>query len=106
MLPRPRTAAVVVSLCVLTCGPDAFAYRPFEGTDAAVADPGELEIELGPAEPLREGPQHLLTAPEVVFNLGIAEDWEAVLQGQAETVLAPGTGRTSFVGNGLFLKGV
>jgi len=24
----------------------AWAYRPFDGTDAAVADPGEVEIEL------------------------------------------------------------
>ena len=26
----------------------AQAYRPFDGTDAAVAEPGEVEIELGP----------------------------------------------------------
>lgn len=27
----------------------ALAYRPFDGTDAAVADPGEMEVELQPA---------------------------------------------------------
>ena len=27
----------------------AFAYRPFDGTDAAVAEPGEREIEFQPA---------------------------------------------------------
>ena len=26
----------------------AHAYRPFDGTDAAVADPGEVEVELQP----------------------------------------------------------
>ena len=101
----PVTAAVV-SLCALSCGGNALAYRPFEGTDAAVADLGELEIELGPAEPLREGRQRLLTAPETVFNLGIAEGWEAVLQGQAVTTLSPGPAQSSLLGNGFFLKNV
>ncbi|HJU12703.1 MAG TPA: hypothetical protein VJ728_17595, partial [Candidatus Binataceae bacterium] len=27
----------------------AYAYRPFDGTDAAVADLGEAEVELQPA---------------------------------------------------------
>jgi len=36
------------------------AYRPFEGTDAAVTDPGELEIELQPAGMLRQGSQTIL----------------------------------------------
>ena len=73
------SAAAVVSLCALSCGGNALAYRPFEGTDAAVADPGELEIEFGPVEPLREGSQRFLTAPETVFNLGIAKEWEAII---------------------------
>ena len=34
------------------CG-EAEAYRPFDGTDAAVAETGEIEIELGPVEYLR-----------------------------------------------------
>jgi hypothetical protein len=43
----------LVSLGALTYGSGVLAYRPFVGTDAAIADPGELEIELGPAEPMR-----------------------------------------------------
>jgi len=35
------------------CG-EVEAYRPFDGTDAAVAETGEIEIELGPLEYLRE----------------------------------------------------
>jgi hypothetical protein len=96
----------VISLGALTWGGDALGYRPFEGTDAAIADPGELEIELGPAQPLRNGPQRSLTAPETVFNLGIADGWEVNLQGQAVTVLSPGPAQTSLVGNGLFLTAV
>src|SRR5437870_4586230 len=59
MPPGTRSAAPVIAFCTLTWGGDALAYRPFEGTDAAVADSGELEIELGPAEPLRDGPRPL-----------------------------------------------
>jgi hypothetical protein len=101
-----RATAAVLCLWALSCGASAFAYRPFEGTDAAVADLGELEIEFGPAEPLREGPQRFLTAPETVFNLGVVKDWEVVLQGQAVTLLSPGPTQTSLVGNALFLKHV
>jgi hypothetical protein len=96
----------VVSLYTLICGGNALAYRPFVSTDAAVADPGELEIEFGPAELLREGRQRFLTAPETVFNLGVAKNWEVVLQGQAETLLSPGPAETSLVANALFLKSV
>src|SRR6266851_4754140 len=106
MLPGASTLAALMFIGTLTTGGDALAYRPFEGTDAAVADPGELEIEFGPAEPLREGPQRFLTAPETVFNLGVAKDWEVVLQGQAVIAVSPGLTRTSLVGNGLFLKRV
>jgi hypothetical protein len=35
-------------------------YRPFDGTDAAVAETGEMEIELGPVESLRQGAERAL----------------------------------------------
>jgi hypothetical protein len=85
---------------------DAAAYRPFDGTDAASVDPGEVELELGPAGLLRQGSERILVAPAVVLNFGLFEGWEVVLQGQAQTSLPPATARTSFVGNGAFLKGV
>src|ERR1700729_1939494 len=68
----------------------AAAYRPFDGTDAAVADLNQVEIELQPAGHLQTGPQSTLVAPEVVYNYGFAERWELVLQGQVETPLSPG----------------
>jgi hypothetical protein len=83
----------------------AFAYRPFDGTDAAVADPGELEIELQPAGGLREGSQTTLVAPDTVFNYGFAKDWEAVLEGQVQTPLSP-SGPISLTATGAFLKHV
>jgi hypothetical protein len=49
----------------------AFAYRPFDGTDAVVADPGEMEIELQPAGAKSSGGQKTLIAPAAVINYGL-----------------------------------
>jgi hypothetical protein len=59
----------------------AWAYRPFDGTDAAVAAKGEMEIELQPAEGLRDKSGTSLVAPATVINYGFSEGWEAVLEG-------------------------
>lgn len=82
----------------------AAAYRPFDGTDAAVANLNEVEIELQPAGRLQTGPQSTLVAPEVVYNYGFAERWEMVLLGQVETPLSPGGGPSSLAATGAFLK--
>jgi hypothetical protein len=46
----------------------AFAYRPFDGTDAAVTEPGQAEVELQPAGRLQEGSQSFLVAPGIVIK--------------------------------------
>jgi len=85
----------------------AFAYRPFDSTDAAVADLGELEIELGPVGFRRSETERTLIAPAYVLNYGFAKNWEVVLEGQAEHPLAAADdSRSRLVGNALFLKGV
>jgi hypothetical protein len=81
----------------------AAAYRPFDGTDAAVAGLNEVEIELQPAGALKAGSQSTLIAPEVVYNYGFAERWEMVVQGQVESPLSP-TGPSSLAATGAFLK--
>lgn len=91
--------AAITALCVSP----AFAYRPFDGTDAAVADLNEVEVELQPGGWERIGHQTTLIAPEVVFNYGFAERWEFVAQGQYETPLSP-TGPSTFSATGAFLK--
>jgi hypothetical protein len=83
----------------------ALAYRPFDGTDAAVAAPGEVEIELQPAGRLRDQTGTSLIAPATVFNYGFSEGWEAVLEGQCQTPLSP-SGPTSLTAAGAFLKHV
>jgi hypothetical protein len=52
---RFAVAAVVGGAMCVGAGP-AFAYRPFDGTDAAVAEPGQVEVELQPAGRLQELP--------------------------------------------------
>jgi hypothetical protein len=65
------TGAVMALMlaAVLTCWCDgAQAYRPFDGTDAAVTDIGDVEIELGPVEYLREAAERTLFAPDLRLN--------------------------------------
>jgi hypothetical protein len=61
-------AALAATGTTLWCG-EAVAYRPFDGTDAAVADTGDVEIELGPVEYLREGAERTLLAPDLRIKL-------------------------------------
>src|SRR5262245_18664796 len=97
--------------CLVVClgvWPDnSFAYRPFDSTDAAVADLGELEIELGPVEFRRSEAERPLITPAYVLNSGFAKNWELVVEGQAEDPLPPAVAaRGRLVGNVLFLKAV
>jgi len=100
-----RAAAVLAVIAWLAPAP-ALAFRPFDGTDAAVAAPGEVEVELGPVGYLRQGAERTLIAPALVLNDGIAPGWEAVLQGAATYALAPAGGGSRLVDNMLTLKGV
>jgi hypothetical protein len=95
--------AVAVGICFYAW--PALAYRPFDGTDAAVAGLNEIEVELEPVGWLRVGPQSNLVAPDLVFNYGFAEGWEVVLQTETLIPIAPG-GQPNIVANGAFLKWV
>jgi hypothetical protein len=103
--PRRLASGSVIALCLLSWSSSAFAYRPFDGTDAAVAAPGEVEIELQPAGRQREQGSTTLIAPATVLNYGLSEGWEAVFEGQGQTPLAP-SGPTSLTSAGAFLKHV
>jgi hypothetical protein len=57
-------AAALAAAAALTCWcGDVEAYRLFDGTDAAVAETGEMEIEFGPVEYLRQGPSVRCSLP-------------------------------------------
>ena len=71
------SAALTICL-LLGASADAWAYRPFDGTDADVADLHEFELELGPVGYLKEGHEHLLVAPRYILNYGFAPNTELV----------------------------
>ena len=87
------------------CG-EVEAYRPFDGTDAAVAETGEIEIELGPVEYLRQGAERALLAPDLRMNYGFIAGWEAALEGKLTHGLTAGVPGTSLVESQALLKGV
>ncbi len=78
---RRIAAALVVGGYAFGWTAPALAYRPFDGTDAAVADFGEVEIELQPGGVVHPGSPS--TFSDAVFNYGFAERWELVVQGTA-----------------------
>jgi hypothetical protein len=93
----------LVALGFIAWSAPAIAYRPFDGTDAAVADVNETEVELQPFGYQRTGAQSTAVAPFVVYNYGFAERWEMVLQTE---MLSPitGGGQPSVAATGAFLK--
>lgn len=97
---------LLAALLALASYADALAYRPFDGTDAAVAEPGVLEVELGPSQYLEQSDRHFFVAPAVVLNYGFTDRWELVLQGNFSHSLAPDLATSSLLGNALLLKGV
>jgi hypothetical protein len=102
-----RGVAALVAAAVFTCWTGAaLAYRPFDGTDAAVAETGELEIELGPVEYLREGADRTLLAPDARINYGFMPGWEASLEGKVAHGLTVGVPGTSLIESDALLKGV
>jgi hypothetical protein len=98
-------AGPVIALSLTAWSPVAWAYRPFDGTDAAVAAVGEMEIELQPAGCLRDAEGTSLIAPHTVINYGLSEGWEAVFEGTGQTPLSP-AGPTNLIGADAFLKHV
>jgi hypothetical protein len=96
--------ALPIILAAAACAGPAFAYRPFDGTDAAVAAPGQLEVELQPAGVQHERGTRSLAA-WTVLNIGLSEGWEAVFEGRGETPLSQ-SGPTELIDAGASLKHV
>jgi hypothetical protein len=83
----------------------AAAYRPFDGTDAEIAEFGELEIEFGTAYTVSRAIPLTLQMPAVVVNLGIWPRLELVLEATNQLGKLDGTHPTDrFADTHLFLK--
>ena len=80
-----RVAALfpAILVCVLGLwGRPAYAYRPFNSTDAAVATRGDIEIECGPFGYIVDADGRFLVIPTAIVNIGIADGWEIVIEGR------------------------
>jgi hypothetical protein len=78
----PPRVAITIVLLVGHCWAfpvPALAYRPFDGTDADVADQGEFELELGPVQFQRVRGRNALLVPATVLNLGVLPRTELVV---------------------------
>jgi len=82
----------------------ASAYRPFDGTDGAVAAPHEIELEVGPVGYHREGKDSFLVTPALVLNYGVAPDFELVLEGRDDWALGSPRFRSDVTDVALSLK--
>jgi hypothetical protein len=73
---RGKTAALVA--LVVAC-PPAWGYRPFDATDADVAEPSELELEVGATHRRSGGDRTWGSA--AVANFGLGHQREVVIEG-------------------------
>jgi cbb3-type cytochrome oxidase subunit 3 len=81
------TAFLLCFLCVWDH--PAYAYRPFNSTDAAVAARGEMEIECGPFGYIVDADRRFVVIPSAILNVGIAEGWEVVVEGRNFLLVQP-----------------
>jgi len=87
-LPKPFASVSIITLSLLAWSDPARAYRPFDGTDAAVAKKGKWKSNYSRpdvcamrAEPASS--RRLRSSTTV-----LSEDWEAVFEGQGQTLLS------------------
>lgn len=98
----------LLAIVLLSFSSAPWAYRPFDSTDADVAKAGELEIELGPLQWIRQGDKRFLQAPAMVANFGLSHEHELVIEGRHEIALdrEPGQPRSALLDDGVFIKQV
>jgi|JI9StandDraft_1071089.scaffolds.fasta_scaffold117662_2 hypothetical protein len=82
----PRTIRCVWLLIWLTCPLTVLAYRPFISTDAAVAEKGITEVELGIVDFAHQRAGNTVASPALRYNYGFATNWEAVLEGALQVL--------------------
>lgn len=83
-----RNGLPFVLLCSALAGP-ARAYRPFDGTDAGVAERRSLEVEAGPVGYDVRGGSREISTPQLTVNWGFAEGWESVVEARHVYSLDP-----------------
>jgi hypothetical protein len=90
-----RAVGLLFGGAMLVVAREARAYRPFDGTDADVAEHGSFELEVGPTHWYRQGGETYVVAPATVINFGILEDTEIVVDFEDFVGHGPLNGRPS-----------
>jgi hypothetical protein len=88
-------AALLLAAGAALVSRQAAAYRPFDGTDADVAELGSFELELGPTHWYNQAGQNYAIAPATVLNFGIFENTELVIDFEDFVALGPLDGRAA-----------
>ena len=83
----------------------AHAYRPFDGTDADVAEPGIIEIELGPLTYVDTPDGRVLEAPALTVNAGLSRRWEWVIDATRATQRTAAA-ETTTIESAALIKGI
>ncbi len=100
---HPPLACLLLVLELLLVHLDAWGYRPFVSTDAAVTDPKEFEIELGYFTLQQTNGEDTFKIPSLVLNYGLWRGTEVVGEFQVEK---GSSDDVQLVDPGLFLKAV
>jgi hypothetical protein len=103
---RKTALLATISFAILASPREASAYRPFDSTDAAVADFRETEIEFGPVQFRHDDSGNTLIAPAVVYNYGFTKNWELVIEGRGEHQFSGDDIGSRLVDDAISLKGV
>ena len=74
----PHRGLLLLTFVLLLPASHAWGYRPFVSTDAAVADPKEMEIELGYFNLKRAAKENTFIVPQLRLNYGFTRNWEVV----------------------------
>ena len=69
----------LMAAIILISDSASFASRPFISTDASVADPGRLQLELGFFNFIHDR-KNIFNIPSLKFNYGLIRDWEIVAE--------------------------
>jgi len=103
-----RAHLIPTLLATLFGASRAEAYRPFDGTDAGVADLGAFELEIGPVHWYERAGQRSLLAPVTVLNFGVWPRTELVAEFQNSLSVGPRAGRprAALLGTDVLVKHV
>jgi hypothetical protein len=106
--PADRAVAWRATACAVLLGwacLPAHALRPFDGTDAGVAEAGAVELEIGVSR-VRLGDDRSVAAPALVVTYGLGADTEIALEGRLtrEREAQSGNYRTRVDDNALTVK--